>query len=165
MEKEIPSDEYVGRETQRRTHESVVTWGMLAKLVLVIFLGAAVEACAADTVAGEYRVRRAFLLNFAKFVEWPPETFKSPADPIVVCVLAENPFGPGLARAAQNTVVANRPVTVRQLASGQQASQCQIAFVSASERKLSKGFARSRAGRKRAHSGRVGWVYRERRCD
>ena len=115
-----------------------MTWGMLAKLVLFVLLGAVIEACAADTVAGEYEVKGAFLLNFAKFVEWPPETFKNPTDPIVVCVLGENPFGPGLERAARNTLVANRPVTVRKLASGQQAGQCQIAFVSASERKLSK---------------------------
>ena len=119
---------------------------MLAKLVLVISLGAVIEACAADAVAGEYQVKGAFLLNFAKFVEWPPETFKNPADPIVICVLGENPFGPGLEKAAQNTVVANRPVTVRQLANGQQAGQCQIAFVPASERKLSKALLQAAQG-------------------
>jgi hypothetical protein len=111
---------------------------MLAKLVLVMLLGAAIEARAADTVAGEYQVKGAFLINFAKFVEWPAQTFKNPADPIVICVLGENPFGPGLEKAAQSTVVAKRPVTVLQLADGQQAGQCQIAFVAASERKLSK---------------------------
>jgi len=115
-----------------------VTRGVHTKLVLVLLLGAVIEACAADPIAGEYQVKGAFLLNFAKFVEWPPQTFKTPTDPIVICVLGENPFGPGLEKAAQSTVVANRPVSVRRLADGQQAGQCQIAFVAATERKLSK---------------------------
>jgi hypothetical protein len=66
-------------------------------------------------------------------------TFKGPGDPIVICVVGPNPFGPWLEKAAQATVVSNRPVTVRQLADGRQAGQCQIAFVSASERKLTRG--------------------------
>ena len=38
------------------------------------------------------------------------------------------------------------PVSVRQLADGQQAGQCQIAFVSASERKLSKALLQAAQG-------------------
>ena len=42
------------------------------------------------------QVKAAFLYNFAKFVEWPPHVFKTPADPIVICVLGQNPFGNAL---------------------------------------------------------------------
>jgi hypothetical protein len=111
---------------------------MLTKVALVVLLSAVPETCAATPRAEEYQVKGAFLLNFAKFVEWPPQTFKTPTDPIVICILGENPFGPGLDKAAQSTVASNRSVSVRQLSDSQQAGQCQIAFVTASERKLSK---------------------------
>jgi hypothetical protein len=119
---------------------------MLHKFALVLLLGAVIEACAADPIAGEYQVKGAFLLNFAKFVEWPPQTFKTPTDPIVICVLGENPFGPELEKAAQSVLVANRLVSVRLSADSQQAGRCQIAFVAASERKLSKALLQAVKG-------------------
>jgi hypothetical protein len=86
----------------------------------------------------EYTVKGAFLLNFAKFVDWPSEVFKGPGDPIAICVLGQNPFGPSLDQAARGTVIANRPVSVRQVSDGQQAGQCQIVFMGATERKRLK---------------------------
>jgi hypothetical protein len=46
---------------------------MVTKLILATLLGAAIQAFAADRAPGEYQVKGAFLLNFAKFVEWPPQ--------------------------------------------------------------------------------------------
>ena len=42
-------------------------------LVLVFFNGAISHA--QTTVLTEYQVKAAFLYNFAKFVEWPPQSF------------------------------------------------------------------------------------------
>jgi YfiR/HmsC-like len=36
---------------------------------------------------GEYELKAAFLFNFAKFVDWPSNTFTEPQDPFSVCVL------------------------------------------------------------------------------
>jgi hypothetical protein len=101
----------------------------------------------AEPVAEEYQVKGAFLLNFTKFVVWPPEVFKGPGDPIAICIVGQNPFGPLLDRAARETVVANRTVSVRQVADGQQASQCQIVFMGASERKHWRGWLDALRGR------------------
>jgi hypothetical protein len=103
-----------------------------AKLAFVFLVGALAIKC---EPAEEYHVKGAYLLNFAKFVEWPADAYKGPADPIAICVLGANPFGPELAEAAQAAVVQNRGVTVRQIQDPQQARQCQIVFVSVSERK------------------------------
>jgi hypothetical protein len=103
---------------------------MIIVLIAIPNLG-----CGAEPVAEEYQVKGAFLLNFTKFVDWPPQVFEGPGDPIAICILGRNPFGPGLDRAARETVVANRTVSVRQVSDGQQASQCQIVFMGASERK------------------------------
>jgi hypothetical protein len=104
-------------------------------------------ACGAEPVAEEYQVKGAFLLNFTKFVDWPPQVFHGPGDPIAICILGENPFGPLLDRAARETVVANRTVSVRQVSDGQQASRCQIVFMGASERKRARALLEALRGK------------------
>ena len=108
---------------------------MLARLIMIVLIAITDLACGAEPVADEYQVKGAFLLNFTKFVDWPAQVFQGPGDPIAICILGEDPFGPLLDRAARGTVVGNRTVSVRQIADGQQVSQCQIVFVGASERK------------------------------
>jgi hypothetical protein len=89
----------------------------------------------ADQPAEEYRVKGAFLLNFAKFVEWPAQAFKGAGDGISICILGASPFTPALDTAARGVVVENRPVTIRLIQDAQLARQCQIVFVSVSERR------------------------------
>jgi hypothetical protein len=86
-------------------------------------------------VTDEYRVKAAFLYNFAKFVEWPPQAFKTPSDPIVIGVLGKDPFGGALVEAVAGKVVGSRAFQVREMADAQQAVRCNILFVSSSERK------------------------------
>ncbi|MGA2215948.1 MAG: YfiR family protein [Bryobacteraceae bacterium] len=105
------------------------------KLALFALVAALTQTSAADVPAEEYRVKGAFLLNFAKFVEWPAQAFKGPGDSITICVLGTSPFTPALDQAARQVVVENRTVTVRQIPDAQQAAQCQIVFVSTPERR------------------------------
>jgi len=112
----------------------------------MVLIGVACAGFAAQPEAEEYEVKGAFLLNFVKFVDWPPQVFKGPGEPIAICVLGQNPFGPGLDRAARKTVVAGRTVTVRQVSDRQQASQCQIVFMGASERKRSRAWLEALRG-------------------
>src|SRR5581483_2170318 len=39
-----------------------------------------------------YQVKAAFVLNFARFVQWPDDATGS-ADPFAICVMGRNPFG------------------------------------------------------------------------
>ena len=60
-----------------------------------ILLGACLIApnhgeCAAAT---EYEVKAAFLLNFAKFVDWPASSFPASDSPMVIGVLGDDLFG------------------------------------------------------------------------
>ena len=103
---------------------------------MALLLGGVLSyASAADPKVDEYRVKGAFLLNFAKFVEWPAGAFQGPKDPISICILGANPFTPALDAAAHAVVIESRSVAVRQIAEPAQARQCQIVFLSASERK------------------------------
>lgn len=101
----------------------------------------------------EYRVKAAFLYNFAKFVEWPAHGAKGPGDAIAICVLGKNPFGDALAEAVNGKTIENTPFIVRQLADVQEAGACRILFISSSER---KNFHAILSGLRTAHVLTVG---------
>jgi len=57
---------------------------------------------AEDLVAKEYQIKAAYLYNFAKFVEWPENSFTNGQAPLVIGVLGENPFGGELEKIAND---------------------------------------------------------------
>ena len=99
-----------------------------------MLLGLLATAASGQT-ADEYHVKAAFLFNFAKFVDWPPQAFKTPEDPISICIVGKNPFGNTLHQAVSGQTVQGKSLAVRQIADLQQVSACHIVFVAASERK------------------------------
>ena len=113
----------------------------MVRLILIFILGMGGMWCAQAGAAeiDEYQVKAAFLFNFAKFVEWPAQAFKSAGSPIEICVLSPNPFGFSLANAVEGKVVGNRQFVVRDVRDAQQANGCHILFVSAA------GWTRSQA--------------------
>jgi hypothetical protein len=100
-----------------------------------LILGLSLATVGWGQTADEYHVKAAFLFNFAKFVEWPPQAFKSPSDPIAICVVGKDPFGDALEQAVNGRTAQGRSFTLRQLTDAHQAAGCQILFVSSSERK------------------------------
>jgi hypothetical protein len=86
-------------------------------------------------MAEEYTLKAAVLYNVTKFVEWPPEAFRSSSDPVAICVLGDNPFGDALSQAVGGKVHDGRKFAVRQVNDVSKASGCQILFVSSSEQK------------------------------
>lgn len=83
---------------------------------------------AADQVSVEYAVKAAFLLNFAKFVDWPPGSFANADSPIAICILGKDPFGRSIDESVQGEVVNGRRLTVRRIAQAPAAQTCQIVF-------------------------------------
>jgi hypothetical protein len=97
--------------------------------------GFLLAASAQGQTADEYHVKAVFLYNFAKFVEWPPGSFKSAGDPIVICIVGKNPFGGVLDQAVNQQAAQGRWFSVRQVVDPPQMTACHILFVSSSERK------------------------------
>ncbi|MGA2879303.1 MAG: YfiR family protein [Bryobacteraceae bacterium] len=108
---------------------------MTLRLVTIMFLGLSLAARAHGQGIEEYQVKAAFLYNFAKFVEWPAQAFKTSQDPIVVCVLGQNPFGNALEEVIRGKSIEGRAFALRQVADAEEASVCQILFISSSEGK------------------------------
>ena len=86
-------------------------------------------------VFNEYQVKAAFLYTFAKFVEWPPQTFSSPSAAIAICILGEDPFGSFLDDAVRGKTVGGRPLAVYRMIDLPARHECQILFIAASEQR------------------------------
>lgn len=80
--------------------------------ILVAFATGLAQAAGSDPDL-EYKVKAAFLYNFAKFVSWPAEKFASPQSPIEICVLEPDPFGAILDETIRGKTVDGRPLLVR----------------------------------------------------
>ena len=104
----------------------------------IIALGFLFSSAARAQVADQYRVKAAFVYNFAKFVEWPPQSLRSPSFPFVIGVLGKNPFGNALVELVAGKTLAGREFQVRDVTDAPQASSCQIVFISSSEHKRLK---------------------------
>lgn len=99
----------------------------------VWLLAAGLTAPAQSASFREYDVKAVFLFNFAQFVEWPPQSFSSTNDPLVIGLLGRNPFGDALEQAVKGESVRGRPIEVRRLARVEETGGCHMLFVSASE--------------------------------
>jgi hypothetical protein len=42
----------------------------------------------------EYPVKLAFLYNFTKFIEWPPDSYRDAGAPLAICIVGSDPFSP-----------------------------------------------------------------------
>ncbi len=84
--------------------------------------------------ANEYQVKAAFLYNFAKFVEWPPEATRDMDDQMTICIIGEDPFGSILDESIKGKTIGTHKMVIRRLKSGRDIKGCQIAFISSSEK-------------------------------
>ena len=80
----------------------------------------------------EYRVKAAFILNFARFIEWPTDGY-GPGGSLVVGIVGDDPFGGSLDQ-LNGTAINGHRIVIRRLKVGDYLKGCQILFVSSSER-------------------------------
>jgi hypothetical protein len=89
----------------------------------------------AQTAATASALKAAFLYNFAKFVEWPPEARPGDGQAFVVAVLGNDPFGRALDEAFSGKTLFGHRSVVRRVETLEEARRAQIVFVSSSEDK------------------------------
>jgi hypothetical protein len=97
---------------------------LIATLVLIV-VGA--FSLSAQDVGLEYRVKAAYLLNFTRFVEWPPQALQN-ARAFQICIAGRNPFGSELAALVTGEKVAGLPLTAR-VVEANDATACHVLFV------------------------------------
>ena len=107
----------------------------LVRALLLLLTPFVLAADIRANVSTEYKIKAAFLYNFAKFVEWPAERFDTETSPIVIGVLGENPFGPELEKIALERKVNGRPVSIVMLRSLAEEKSVHLLFVCAGQEK------------------------------
>jgi hypothetical protein len=112
----------------------------ISGLILFVFflslsfsLGNSRTLHAAPLQAEEFQVKAAFLLNFAKFVEWPAGA--QARDSFTIGILGQDPFESALDSLAGKTVRGKR-VVVRRYDDPEEAREADILFISASEKRV-----------------------------
>lgn len=104
----------------------------LASLFFVLIFAALLEA-RAENVSREYPLKAVFLLNFARFTQWPSNAFKSADSPFVIGILGENPFGPLLQETVQGEQLDGRKFVVQYYPGMADLKKCDMLFISQSE--------------------------------
>lgn len=114
----------LNQSMQVATFVSRVFMGMV--LAILLTLVAAPQDSLADSNR-EYQLKAAYLLNFARFVYWPEQSFESSDSAFTICVYGDNPFD-GALNNLSSKQINNRPIEIRFFAQAKVEPQCQIAF-------------------------------------
>jgi hypothetical protein len=100
-----------------------------------VFVSPGLSTLADGAGTSEYRLKLAFLYNFAQFVQWPADAFANPSAPLTICVVGENPFAGEIEQGLRGRLVAGHPVELRQINPRDDPHNCQLIFVRANETK------------------------------
>lgn len=102
-------------------------------VVFGLLLGASWSHAQAPSPS-EYQLKAAFLYNFAKFVEWPQQSFADDKSEFVIGILGDNPFGEDLANSVKGKKINEHPIRVQKFETADDI-KCHILFISSSEKK------------------------------
>jgi hypothetical protein len=111
-----------------------------AWLSIFLFLSAVAMMLAPEKIRAqaevpkEYQIKAAFLFHFAQFVEWPYLDSTNADTSFRIGVLGDNPFGSALNEIVKGETIANRPVTILYSHHAEDLKDCQIVFISKSEK-------------------------------
>ena len=93
----------------------------------------------------EYQVKAVYLFNFAQFVTWPSQ--ESSHAPLVIGILGDDPFGSYLDETVRGQKVINRPLAIQRFRRNTELRNCNILFISQSERDRAAQIASNLKGR------------------
>ena len=93
----------------------------------------------------EAQAKAAFVLNFARYVEWPESRFDARDAPLLICLLGRDTVDRALA-ALENRQVQGRAVSARTVVSVEEARACHVVFIGASENRRLTVVLRGLAG-------------------
>ena len=115
-------------------HIGFLRWGRAAAAVLGVCLALLPASLAAQSQISsseEYRLKLAFLYNFAKFVDWPADAFPSPQAPLNLCIVGRDPFDSELEQQVSERTINGHPYVTRRLRADDRLTTCHIVFLPA----------------------------------
>jgi hypothetical protein len=94
----------------------------------------------------EYPVKAAFLLNFARYAEWPADAVRTLDQDVTICFIGRDPFGASLAP-LEGKSVQGRELRIRRGVTLDALNQCEMLFVPESEERRLASILRATRGR------------------
>jgi hypothetical protein len=96
---------------------------------------AAAQAAPGDDL--EFRVKAAYLLNFSRYVTWPPDAFGRIDAPVRICVLGQDPFHGALDEVLANQRTQGREVQPLRVETPEEAvgMSCRVVYVGPDHRR------------------------------
>jgi len=105
--------------------------GVIALFLLLLPSG---RLAAQNAQPSESELKAAFLYNFAKFVAWPQNDSAGRDSLFIIGIIGDNPFQGLLKEAVEGNSIRSREVRVMAVDNIDSLSNCQVLFVSSSEK-------------------------------
>ncbi|MBM9520387.1 YfiR family protein [Desulforhopalus vacuolatus] len=96
--------------------------------VLLMLLSISAIANAVSPGMDEYAVKAAFVLNFARYTQWPEESFASPAEPFTLCVLGNKTIKSAF-QELNGKKINDRTLDVHFMHKSKDVGQCDMMFI------------------------------------
>jgi hypothetical protein len=104
------------------------------------------EAISLHGGSAEYPLKLLFLYNFAKFVEWPSDSFRSPRAPLSICVVGHDPFSVDIESELRTRPTGDHRVEFLALKPTDTLNVCQIVFIPITEKDQAARIVKSLKG-------------------
>ncbi len=111
--------------------------GMFTGLILLsafLLFSPAVNASAPEDAPTEYQVKAAFMYNFLKFIQWPPEYF-SERDTFMICIFGRDPFGKDIEFLREKRIY-GKSISIKRVGNLKGLTGCDLLFVSRSAERM-----------------------------
>src|SRR5450755_843505 len=95
-------------------------------LICVTLLFGPCRAPAQSNDDAEYRVKLAFLYNFAQFIQWPAEAFSDPSAALTICVAGPDPFNKEIAQSLNGRTAGGHPIEIKRLKANDNPKACHM---------------------------------------
>lgn len=103
----------------------------LLMLCLLTGMGLCIDVHAGTV--GEYTIKSALILNFARFTNWPSEAFADSTDTLHICIVGDDAVVDAFA-GIKSKRVGKRHLAVKKVRSTRRLEDCHLLFVSGSNR-------------------------------
>jgi hypothetical protein len=112
------------------SHSLRARWMRLGIAVLLLLVG---STRVLPQAVSEYQVKAAYVYNFAKFVDWPAESFPNSTAPLRLCALNDRAFQTQLEQIVTGKNIAGHPVMAVSVQTGEESRDCQILYINSSQ--------------------------------
>jgi hypothetical protein len=119
------------RRLLRNSRKTGAVGGVVLAILSLPFAASSVDG--EQPKPTESQVQVAYLYNFAKFVQWPPNAAESQSGSFNICVFGQDPFGSILNATLAGETIRGKGVVAKRIMDAHEGVNCQILFISSSE--------------------------------